>query len=370
VDAEALMQEALDLAVRGRGEVEPNPRVGALALQRGEIVGRGWHQAWGAPHAEIEALADARARGATPDAMVITLEPCSSEAGDRGKKTPPCTRALLDAGIQRVILGAGDPDPRHRGKAIALLEQAGVDVQDGVLASRCRALNRPFERWLQLDRPWTIAKWAMTLDGKTATATGESRWISSFESRRKTHELRARVDAVVVGFRTARIDDPELTVRHATGPQPIRIVVDPFAEIDDDSRLVASARVHPTWLITSTEADARRTGHLQDLGVQVLHAKPAEKGRRLQLREAWRELRRRGIQRLMVEGGGGLLAQLLAWECVDQVLCFLAPKIVGGQGAPTPVGGAGRAFMAEAWRLQELHWSACGEDLAVGGFVG
>lgn len=366
---EPLMGEAIELALRGRGLVEPNPRVGALALRGEQVVGRGWHAVYGGPHAEVHALQEAGARGARPDTVVVTLEPCSSLPGDGGKKTPPCTGALVEAGVGRVVVGAVDPDPRHRRAGLAALEKAGIEVIDGVLAARCREINKTFDKWLALDRPWTIAKWAMTFDGKTATPTGESRWISGMESRQTTHALRARCDAVVVGFRTARIDDPELTVRHAEGPQPIRIAVDPYAEIDDDSRLVATAREIPTWLLVHERADALRAGHLQDLGVQVIHVPPAERGRRLHLLQAWRELRKRGLRRVMVEGGGGMVAQLLAWGCVDQVLAFVAPKIIGGELAPTPVGGEGRPFMAEAIPLQEMSWETSGEDLALSAFV-
>lgn len=365
---EAWMQEACALAMRGRGHVEPNPRVGALAIENDRIVGRGWHAAYGSDHAEVAAVAEARAAGAKPDTVVVTLEPCSSPKG-ADKKTPPCTQFLIDQGIRRVIVGSADPDPRHKRAGLRVLEEAGIDVADGILASHCKAMNRPFEKWLGLDRPWTIAKYAMTLDGKTAAPTGEARWISGFQSRKATHELRTRVDGVIVGYRTARIDDPELTVRHVDGPQPVRIVVDPHAEIDDDSRLVTSAREVPTWLLANANADPVRTGHLQDLGVHVIHVKPAERGRRLHLLEAWRELRRRGMRRLLVEGGGGLVAQLLSWGCVDQVQAYIAPKMIGGQFAPTPVGGAGRPFMAEAWRVEEMSWEASGDDLAVSGFV-
>jgi len=367
-DYERWMEEACALALRGRGHVEPNPRVGALALQAGRVVGRGWHGHYGGPHAEVEAVADARRQGAVPDTIVVTLEPCSTAQGP-DKKTPPCTEFLVAQGIQKVVVGAADPDPRHKRVGLRALEEAGVEVVDGILASHCKSLNKPFEKWLGLDRPWTLAKYAMTLDGKTAAPTGESRWISGFQSRHATHVMRTRVDGVVVGYRTSRIDDPELTVRHVEGPQPVRIVVDPHAEIDDDSRLVATAREVPTWLLANANADPVRTGHLADLGVQILHVKPAERGRRLHLLEAWRELRRRGMKRLMVEGGGGLVAQLMSWGCIDQVQAYIAPKIIGGQFAPTPVAGAGRPFMAEAWRVEEMTWEASGDDLAVSGFI-
>lgn len=366
---DTLMAEAIELALRGRGEVEPNPRVGALALQGDRIVGRGFHPHWGGPHAEVVALQDARAAGAQPDTMLVTFEPCSTPKGVQGKKTEPCNRLLLDAGIRRVVIGAADPDPRHRRAGLLALEAAGVEVIDGVLASRCLQINHPFERWLGLDRPWTIAKWAMTLDGKTAAASGEARWISGLEARKRTHELRGRCDAVLVGYRTALIDDPELTVRHVPGRQPVRVVVDPLAEIDDDSNLVRTAREMPFWLLCSTAASPLRTGHLQDLGVQVIQVPPAEGPRRLHLLEAWRELRRRGVRRLLVEGGGELVAQLLSWNCVDQVIAYVAPKLIGGRGSPTAVGGDGRSFMAEAWRVRELDWGRVGPDLQVTGFL-
>lgn len=366
---DALMREAIELALRGRGEVEPNPRVGALALRQGTIVGRGWHRAWGAPHAEVEALADAARSGARADTLVVTLEPCSSAPGAGGKKTPPCTEAILAAGVRNIVVGAIDPDPRHRGQGLAQLRAAGIVVQDGVLADACAAINRPFERALRLERPWTIAKWAMTFDGKTAAATGEARWISGDQSRTAVHELRTRVDAVVIGFRTARIDDPLLNVRHAAGSQPVRIVVDPKADIADDSRLVASAGELPLWLLVHADVDPLRTGHLQDLGVTIVHAPSAADGHHIDLREAWRELRRRGLRRLLFEGGGRLAARLLDADCIDQVVCFLAPKLIGGEHAPTAFAGVGKATMAEAWPLAEMYWRPSGDDLLIGAFV-
>ncbi|MCC7061624.1 MAG: bifunctional diaminohydroxyphosphoribosylaminopyrimidine deaminase/5-amino-6-(5-phosphoribosylamino)uracil reductase RibD [Planctomycetes bacterium] len=369
MNLDALMQEAIDCAMRGRGEVEPNPRVGCLLLQDGEVIARGWHEYFGGRHAEAMALEIARANGKKPDTAIVTLEPCSTPKGEQGKKTPPCAQALIDAGIQRVVIGSIDPDPRHRRQGIVLLENAGIEVLDGVIASQCDAINEPFRKALSLERPWTLCKWAMTLDGKTAAPTGEARWISGPEARRRTHELRARCCGVMVGFRTAQIDDPELTVRHVEGKQPIRIVVDPLGEIDDDSNLVRTARQLPTLLLASEDVDPRRSGHLQDLGVTVIQIPTAEGPRRLNLGRAFRELHRRGMRRVLVEGGGGLVAQMFAWNCVDQVLAFVAPKIIGGKFAPTPVAGEGRPFMAEAWRLREVRHETCGEDLAISGFV-
>jgi diaminohydroxyphosphoribosylaminopyrimidine deaminase/5-amino-6-(5-phosphoribosylamino)uracil reductase len=369
VNDEAWMLDAVALAARGHGEVEPNPRVGCVLLQDGAVVARGHHAFFGGPHAEAMALAEARAKGARPDTAVVTLEPCSTDKGVLGKKTEPCAQALVAAGIRRVVIGTVDPDPRHRRRGIALLEENGVEVLDGILASACDALLVPFKKALGLDRPWMLCKWAMTLDGKTAAPTGEARWISGPAARTRTHELRARCDAVMVGFRTAQIDDPELTVRHVEGRQPVRIVVDPLGEIDDDSNLVRSARTAPTWLLASEDVDPLRSGRLSDLGVTVIHVQAAEGPRRLHLGHAFRELKRRGLRRVLVEGGGGLVAQMLAWHCVDQVLAFIAPKIIGGQFAPTPVGGDGRPFMAEAWRLHDVQHGTCGDDITIAGFV-
>ena len=367
---DALMQEALDLAQLGRCEVEPNPRVGCLLLRDGEIVARGHHEFFGGQHAEAMALAQAAALGVQADTAIVTLEPCCTEKGQDGKKTAPCAQALVAAGIRRVIIGACDPDPRHRRKGIALLEAAGIEVLDGVGASQCDALYAPFRRALELTRPWMLCKWAMTLDGKTAAPTGEARWISGPEARKKTHELRARCDGVMVGFRTAQIDDPELTVRHVEGKQPVRIVVDPLGEIDDDSNLVRTAQKAPTWLLASEDVNPLRSGRLADLGVTVIHVPTAEGPRRLHLGHAFAELKRRGLRRVLVEGGGGLVAQMFAWNAVDQVLAFVAPKIIGGRFAPTPVAGEGRPFMAEAWRLGDVRYEVFGQDLAISGFVG
>ncbi len=363
------MAEALALAARGRGAVEPNPRVGCILLQDGVVVARGWHAHFGGPHAEAMALQQALAAGARPDTAVVTLEPCSTPKGKDGKRTDPCAQALVAAGVKRVVIGAIDPDPRHRRHGIGALEAAGVDVLDGVLASQCEPLLAPFRRALSLDRPWMLCKWAMTLDGKTAAPTGEARWISGPAARTRTHELRAHCDGVMVGFRTAQIDDPELTVRHVEGRQPVRIVVDPLGEIDDDSNLVRTARSAPTWLLASEDVDPRRSGHLSDLGVTVIHVATAEGPRRLHLAQAFRELRARGLRRVLVEGGGGLVAEMFAWDAVDQVLAFLAPKVIGGRFAPTPVAGEGRAFMAQAWRLHDMQYEVVGDDLAISAFV-
>jgi len=367
MDEARWMQEAIALALRGRGAVEPNPRVGALALREGTVVGRGWHREWGGPHAEIEALQDAQRQGERPDTVVVTLEPCASEVGHDGKKTGSCARALLDAGVRRVVYGQDDADPRHRGRGPAMLRSAGVEVVAGVGAEACAAINAPFARWLALERPWTIAKWAMSLDGKTATRTGDARWISGVEARRATHALRARVDAVAVGFRTVRDDDPLLTVREVAGSSPLRVVVDPEAALSLRSKLVQTARDVPVLCVVGGSAAGARCDALRSAGVEVLAA-PGAGRRGLDLGGAWRALRARGVRRLLLEGGGSLTADLVAAGAVDQVLAFVAPLLVGGVAAPSPVMGEGAARLAEAWRLRELGAVTVGDDVALTAF--
>lgn len=368
------MREAIVLALGGRGRVEPNPRVGALCLKGGEIVGSACHGHYGGPHAEILALRDAAGAGVAPDTIVVTLEPCSSARGYEGKKTPPCTEALLKAGLETVVIGQRDPDPRHDGAGLQRLRDAGIDVVGPVLESECAAINRPFCRFLASDLPWVIAKWAMTLDGKTATHAGDSKWISGVESRTAVHEIRAHVDAVVVGYRTALRDDPELTVRHVEGSNPVRIVVDPSAALPTTHKLVQSAKDTPTWLLVGPAADAAAVEALTSHGVVVREVPSASEGHgsaqhRLDLRVGLKDLRGAGIRRLLLEGGGSLTAEFLDAGCVQQVMAFLAPKIIGGEAATSPVMGEGRAAVAEALGMTEMFWETRGEDLVVHAFA-
>ena len=367
-DYEPCMAEAIELALRGRGEVEPNPRVGAVALRGETVVGRGWHRVWGGPHAEVEALREAATAGGC-DTLVVTLEPCSSARGQAGKKTPPCVPAILDAGVRRVVIGSPDADPRHRGAGIVQLRAAGVEVIEGVHGARCAAINRPFARWLGLDRPWTIAKWAMTLDGKIATADGESRWITAAPARIRAHALRASVDAVVVGMGTVLADDPALTVRHVAGASPLRVVIDPDGALPLTSQLAITARATRVLAIVAEHAAAApaaasRLAALEAAGVEVL-AVPGGPGRRVDLAVAWRALRARGLRRVMVEGGGKLLGSLFDADCIDQVVAFMAGKVFGGASAPSPVGGVGVTELAAAWTFVETDVRPCGDDFVV-----
>lgn len=371
MNAVSLLGRAAQLAERGRGEVEPNPRVGALALAGDRVVGAGWHAHYGGPHAEENALEDAAKNGARPDGIVVTLEPCSS--ADGGKKRRPCTELLLEAGIRRVIVGREDPDPRHGGRGLAELGGRGVRVEGPFeLASLDTVLAR-FRLALALERPWVLAKWAMTLDGKTATVTGSSQWISGPAARDYAHELRARSEAVMVGMGTVLQDDPELTVRRVAGAHPLRVVVDPEAGLPGASRLIATVELAPVLVLARQDAEPGRIRRLESSGVEVLRiaAAPAGSGgaRRIDLPAALSALRARGVRRLLVEGGGKLVWDLLAAGCLDQVAALIAPKIAGGRTAATPVMGAGIRSMGESLELDETYHKELGENLLMGGFL-
>ena len=334
------MQRALELAAQGRGLVEPNPMVGCVIARGAEIVGEGWHRRFGQPHAEVEALriAGPRARGAT---LYVTLEPCCHQG-----KTPPCTRAVLAAGVARVVAAMADPFPLVAGGGLAELRAGGVEVQTGVLENEARKLNAPYLKLLSTGRPWIAAKWAMTLDGKIAARTGDSRWISSPTSRELVHQLRGRMDAIVVGRGTAAVDDPQLTARPPTTTMgtwcptwcpprtALRIVVDTRASLSLESQLVRTARDVPVLVAVGPEAATADCDRLQAAGCELLVCDgPTPQAR---LETLFSELGRRRMTNVLAEGGGRLLGSLLDARLIDEVHVFIAPKLVGGGEAPVP----------------------------------
>ena len=297
------MRRALELAVRGQGFVEPNPMVGCVIAQGAEIIGEGFHRRFGQAHAEVEALriAGDRAAGAT---LYVTLEPCCHHG-----KTPPCTRAVLASGVRRVVVAARDPFPQVQGGGIAELQAAGVDVEVGLLEAEARRLNAPYLKLVETGRPWIIAKWAMTLDGKIATRTGESRWISNPQSREIVHELRGRVDAVVVGRGTAERDDPLLTARPPGPRTAVRVVLDTQASLGSDSQLVRTASEAPVLVAVGEESSPADRSRLRDAGCEVFVCDGETHAARLDALLA--ELGRRRLTNVLVEGGGRLLGSLL-----------------------------------------------------------
>lgn len=352
------MRRALRLAARARGRTAPNPMVGAVVVADGHVVGEGWHPKVGEPHAEVFALREAgeAARGAT---LYVTLEPCCHFG-----RTPPCTDAVLAAGVRRVVAAMADPFPKVAGGGLARLRDAGLEVECGLLEAEARELNRAYLRAVQFGLPWVTLKMAMTLDGKSATRTGDSRWITGERARAYVHRLRDWNDAVMVGIGTARADDPQLTARLKGARNPVRIVVDPRAELEVSSHLAQTARQIPTLLAVGEGAE---TEALRRLGVEVESLPPA--GRWLDLRALLARLVERGIHSVLCEGGSGLGASLLEAGLVDEIAWFIAPKLVGGQAAPGTVGGTGVGRMAEAWKLENVRYRRFGEDMAVFGYV-
>jgi diaminohydroxyphosphoribosylaminopyrimidine deaminase/5-amino-6-(5-phosphoribosylamino)uracil reductase len=351
------MRRALELAERGRGCVEPNPLVGAVLVRDGVNIGEGWHERFGQAHAEINALARAgeAARGAT---LYVTLEPCCHHG-----KTPPCTDAVIAAGIGRVVAAMVDPFPKVAGGGARLLREAGIPVELGLCEAEARRLNAPYLTLLIQARPHVHAKWASTLDGKIATRTGESRWISNERSRAMVHQLRGRVDGVLVGIGTALVDNPRLTARPAGTRVATRVILDSRARLPLDSLLVQTARESPVLIATTGDALPERVAALRAAGCEVLIL-PAIDGRPA-LAELLTELGRRRWTNLLVEGGGEVLGAFLDANVVDEVHTFLAPKLFGGNDAPGPIAGLGVARLSLAWTPAGSHVEVLDGDVYV-----
>jgi diaminohydroxyphosphoribosylaminopyrimidine deaminase/5-amino-6-(5-phosphoribosylamino)uracil reductase len=356
------LARARELALRGRGRVSPNPLVGAVVLREGEVVAEGWHEEPGLPHAEAAALAAAgeAARGAT---VVCTLEPCSHHG-----RTPPCADALAAAGVARVVMGAPDPLERERAQGREVLRAAGIEVAlaDGADAEACAELNAPFLTWALTGLPLVTLKMATSLDGKVATAGGESQWISGPESRALVHRWRADHDAVGVGLGTAMADDPRLTARDVEGPvrQPARVVFDSAARLSLRSALVHGAPEERLIVLAAADAPPERVAALEAAGAEVaaLEGGPAKR-----VAAGLRALGERGIQSLLVEGGAELAGALIAADAVDRVAWFLAPMLIGGREAPSALGGAGAPSLALAPRLSGARAERVGDDVLVTG---
>ena len=357
---ERYMREALRLARRGAGATSPNPMVGAVVVAGDEIVGTGYHPRLGDPHAEVFALraAGARARGAT---LYVTLEPCVHWG-----RTPPCTEAIINAGIRRVVAAMPDPDHRVGGRGLRRLAEAGVETRVGVGEREAIALNEAYVKHRTAGLPFVTAKWAMTLDGRIATRSGESQWISGEASRALAHEMRAAADAILVGIGTVLRDDPALTARTpAASRNPQRIVLDSTLRIPLGARVFARDGT-PVVVATTDRGrpDTRRA--LEAMGVEVMSATGTDG--RVDLAAVVRELGRRGVLSLLVEGGGTVLGAFADAGLIDKVVAFVAPTLVGGP-APGPVGGHGVETLAQARRLVRTGVRLVGEDVVIEGYV-
>jgi diaminohydroxyphosphoribosylaminopyrimidine deaminase/5-amino-6-(5-phosphoribosylamino)uracil reductase len=318
-----MMRRAISLARRGSGKTSPNPAVGCVIVKDGVIVGEGWHKKAGTPHAEVHALAAVgdRAKGAH---VYVTLEPCSHFG-----KTPPCADALIAASVAKVFVGMIDPNPLVSGKGVERLLTAGISVESGLLEAQCRLLNEAFCKHVTSGLPFVTHKGAMTLDGRTATISGDSRWISSPSSRRLVHQLRSKADCVMVGSGTLLADDPELTVRMVKGPSPLRVVVDSRMQTPVDCRLMQEAATVPV-IIATISRDQGKIAALEAKGAEIMICR--ERDGRVDLHDLLASLGGRGIQSILLEGGETLAGEMLRQGLIDRFLFFLAPKLLGGCG--------------------------------------
>lgn len=358
IDDERYMRRALQLARKGLGRTSPNPVVGAVIVKHGRIIGEGYHRRVGLPHAEVEALrrAGVLARGAT---LYVSLEPCNHYG-----RTPPCCEAIIGAGIARVVMATKDPNPITNGRGLAQLRRARIHVVSGVLEVAAQRLNEPFFKTMRTGLPLVIAKVGQSLDGKIATVTGQSQWITSAPARRLSHHLRSRADAILIGVNTLLRDDPALTARGV--PQrpgrPIKVILDSRLRTPPTARCLSGRPTAPLLIATTVHARAKRA-MLERRGAEVVTL-PARQGR-VPLRRLCRLLARRGVQSLLIEGGGEALAGAFTERVVDRIAWFIAPILIGGRHAPSSFAGRGTSRLTGAIRLADVEVRRIGPDLCV-----
>ncbi len=350
---ETYMRRAIVLAERGAGWTSPNPMVGAVIVKDGRIIGEGWHRRYGEAHAERNALQSCT-ESPVGAVLYVTLEPCCHHG-----KQPPCTDAILEAGIRRVAVGSGDPNPLVAGKGVEFLRAHGVTVDTGVLKEECGALNPVFFHFIQTKRPYVVMKYAMTMDGKIATRTGDSRWITGEAARQRVHQDRHRYSAIMAGVGTVLADDPLLTCRMEGGKNPVRIICDSHLRTPPDSRIVRTAREVPTILAAAVPPPECRNA-LEDAGCQVWDL-PGPEGR-VDLNALMDRLGARGIDSVLLEGGGELNWAALHSDIVQKVQAYIAPKLFGGTAAKSPIAGLGVETPAQAVRLVRTTVTQIGED--------
>jgi diaminohydroxyphosphoribosylaminopyrimidine deaminase / 5-amino-6-(5-phosphoribosylamino)uracil reductase len=352
-----MMKHALALARRAEGKTSPNPAVGCVIVRDGQIVGRGWHRKAGTPHAEVHALNEAGELAAGAD-VYVTLEPCSHYG-----KTPPCAKALIAARVARVFVGMVDPNPLVAGSGIAMLREAGIEVQTGFHEEACCELNRPFIKWIQTRRPFVILKSAITLDGKTATTNGDSRWITSDDSRKLVHRLRGKMDAIMVGVGTVIKDDPMLNCRVPGGKDPMRVVVDSTLRIPLHAAMFGLRSTARTVVATCSR-DEEKIKAIKEHGAEVIICKA--EGGAVDLGDLLAKLGELGVQSILLEGGSHLAGAALRGGLIDRCMIFIAPKFVAGTGTGL-FAGHGVTMMADAVRLQGMTVKRIGPDLLLEG---
>lgn len=368
---EPFMRRALGLAQKGYGATSPNPLVGAVIVRDGSIVGEGWHRRAGEPHAEVNAIADARRKDARlpGTTLYVTLEPCSTFG-----RTPPCTDAIIESGIARVVIAATDPNPKHRGRGFKTLRQKGIEVIHGVLRDEAESLNESFNHWILSKEPFVTLKCAMSLDGKIATNSGQSKWITGVAARNFGMKLRLGADAILAGVNTIIRDDPALTLRKVPGltipkwKKLLRVVLDPQGRIPLNAQVLSGPDRNSTLVVTSEELPAKRRT-LLEAKARVLTAPRLEKEGSLDLPSILRTLGGEGITSVLVEGGGETHATLLAQRLANRVYFFYAPMVIGGRAAAKSVAGDKTFHDGRGLRLRHPEWRVLGPDLLLTGRI-
>lgn len=355
------MQLAIELAKKGEGKVNPNPMVGAVIVRDGIVIGEGYHEKYGEGHAEVNAFKSLKEdpSGAT---MYVTLEPCSHYG-----KTPPCVDKIVENNIKRVVIGMIDPNPLVAGNGVYKLKKAGIEVKIGVLEDKCKKLNEVFIKYILSKKPFVVLKAAMSLDGKIATRTGESKWISSEKSRLQVHNLRNKISGIMVGVNTVIKDDPELTCRIQNGIDPIRIILDSTLRIPMNSKVLQN-KDNKTIIATTKRANMKNIQELLKKDIKVLIIE--EKNGQVNLNALIKKLGELNIDSILLEGGGTLNYSALEENIVDKVMIYISPKIIGGEFSKTPVGGIGIDKLNDAFNLKDITANTVDEDILVEGYIG
>lgn len=367
-EREYYIKLAIKLAMKGLGYTSPNPCVGAILVKDGKIIGRGYHRKAGMPHAEIDAINDAKKNGYSPSGstLYVTLEPCSTYG-----KTPPCTEAIIREGIKEVVAGCVDPNPHHSGRGFEILKKAGVKIVYNVLADRCAELNEGFNHWIVHNRPFVTVKCAMTLDGRIATASGQSKWITSERARQYAMRMRRQADAILVGVNTIIADDPSLTYRsltdkRCTEKRLLRIILDSKARTPIQSKVISDGQCANTIIFTTTDAPADRV-KLLEKRVRVIFAE--KKNGCIDLNWVLKKLSEENVLNLLVEGGGRVATSFLEERLAHKILFFYAPKIICDKGAIIGIGGNGARNRMEIIELRNVQYKRISNDILIKGYL-
>lgn len=355
------MSRALELAKLGEGHTNPNPMVGAVLVKNGRIIGEGYHEVCGQAHAEVNAFKHATEDPEGAD-LYVTLEPCSHYG-----KTPPCAKLIIEKKVRRVIIAALDPNPLVSGRGVRMIQEAGIEVISGVMEEEAKALNEVFMRYIVNKQPYLVLKYAMTLDGKIATAAGDAKWITSEDARAHARHMRGVYMGILAGIGTVLADDPQLTAREEGARNPIRIIVDSSLRIPENARVLDDQESAKTIIAVATPSDQDKRKRLEDREIKILDV-PGEDGR-VDLVKLMTLLGEMGIDSVLVEGGGQIIGSLVKAHLADRVLCYISPKLVGGDQAKTPAGGDGIAVLADAMKLDEIEVANIGPDVLLSGKV-